>query len=79
MAKKNIERKTRYPPFGLFNKVIVYFKDERSSSSTLIIALTNLVSCFVIQSTCRSCFGHSMSKVAQYYAIDDSKVYTQGF
>jgi hypothetical protein len=34
--------------FGLFNKVIVYFKNERSNSNTLVIALTNLVSCFTI-------------------------------
>jgi hypothetical protein len=32
--------------FGLFIKVIAYVKDERSNLSTLINALTSVISCY---------------------------------
>jgi hypothetical protein len=52
--------------FGLLAKVIVYVKDERSNLSTLINALTSVISCSPFQLPCPflgSCFGHAMSKV----------------
>jgi len=63
--------------FGLLDKVIEYVKDERSNLNTLIFALTFIVSCFTLQQTCPfvgSCFGHAMSKVAQY-VTNDNNVY----
>jgi hypothetical protein len=35
--------------FVLFNKVIVYVKDEGSNLGTLIVILTSMVSCFPLQ------------------------------
>jgi hypothetical protein len=52
------------------------FKDEGFNLNILTFALTFIVYCFALQLTCqilRSCFGHAMSKLAQY-AIDDIKV-----
>jgi hypothetical protein len=63
--------------FGLLDKVIEYVKDERSNLNTLIFALTSIVSCFTLQQACPfvgSCFGHAMSKVAQY-VTNDNNVY----
>jgi len=52
--------------FGLLVKVIAYVKDERSNLSTLINALTSVISCSPFQLPCHffgSCFRHVMSKV----------------
>jgi hypothetical protein len=62
--------------FGLLDKIIAYVKNERSNLNILTFALTFIVSCFIFQLACPfvgSCFGHAMSKVAQY-ATDDNKV-----
>jgi hypothetical protein len=52
--------------FGLLIKVIAYVKDERSNLSTLINALTSVISCSPFQLPCPF-FGsysrHAMSKV----------------
>ncbi len=58
---------------GLLNKVIPYVKGERLKLSTLILTLTNVVTCFLFQLSnpfVGSCFGHAMSKICQY-AYDD--------
>jgi len=63
--------------FGLLDKVIAYVKDEGFNLNILIFALTYIVSRFALQLTCQfvgSCFGHAMSKVAQY-ATNNNKVY----
>jgi hypothetical protein len=62
--------------FGLLDKIIAHVQNERSNLNILTFALTFIVSCFVFQLAypfVRSCFGHAMSKVAQY-AIDDNEV-----
>jgi hypothetical protein len=70
------EVKSLLDSFGLFDKVIAYVKNERSNLNILTFVLTFIVSCFIFQLACPfagSCFGHAMSKVAQY-ANDDNKV-----
>jgi hypothetical protein len=55
--------------FGLLTKVIAYVKDERSNLNTITYTLTFVLSCYSLQLACpfvSSCFGHAMSKVAQY-------------
>ncbi len=62
--------------FGLLNKVIAYVKDEGSNLASLIITLTSIVSCSILKLVfpfIGSCFGHGMSKVAQF-AINETKV-----
>jgi hypothetical protein len=62
--------------FGLFNKVIIYVKDEGSNLNTLTNALTNVVYYSPLPLACPfigSCFGHAMFKVAQC-AINDTKL-----
>jgi hypothetical protein len=51
--------------FGLFDKVIIYVKDESSSLNTLTNALKSIVSCSPLQFLTPfvgSCFGHAISK-----------------
>jgi len=55
--------------FELLDKVITYVKDKGSNLNTLTNALTNVVYYSPLQLACPfvgSCFGHAMSKVAQY-------------
>jgi hypothetical protein len=64
----------------LFNKVIVYVKDEGSNLNTLINALKSIFLCSLLQlftPFVGSCFGHAMSKAAQC-ATSDAKI-CQGF
>ncbi len=61
---------------GLLNKVIAYVKGGRLNISTLILTLTNVVTCFLFQLSnpfVGSCFGHAMSKICQY-VYDDFNV-----
>ncbi len=61
--------------FRLLDKVITYVKDEGSNLNTLTFALTFIVSCFAFQQACPfvgSCFGHAMSKEAQYVTNDNN-------
>jgi hypothetical protein len=53
--------------FGLLVKVITYVEGERSNLSTLMNALTSVISCSPFQLPCPflgSYFKHAMSKVA---------------
>lgn len=62
--------------FGLLNQVIAYVKHKRSNLNTLTSTLIYVVFYFSLWLACPfvgSCFGHAMSKVAQY-ATDDIKM-----
>jgi hypothetical protein len=53
--------------FGILVKVIAYVKDERSNLSTLLNALTSVISCSPFQLPCPFLglyFRHAMSKLA---------------
>jgi len=62
--------------FGLLNKVIAFVKDKGANLRIMTTTLKNIVSCDMLDFPtpfAGTCWGHVMSKVAQY-AIDDSKV-----
>ncbi len=63
--------------FCLFDKVIAFVKDECPNLNTLTNALKSTIFCSPFQLPTPFvglCFGHAMSKVAQY-ATNDAKVY----
>ncbi len=65
--------------YGLNVKILAYVKDEGNNLSTMISALTSVVSCELLGLTTPligSCWGHAMSKCCQY-VIDDTKVSTR--
>jgi hypothetical protein len=77
MCNNDKLRKILLYSFGLLDKVIAYVKDGGFNLNILIFALTYIVFCFAFQLACPfvgSCFGHAMSKVAQY-ATNKNKVY----
>jgi hypothetical protein len=62
--------------FGLLDKVIAYVKDEGNNLVSFTIVLTLVVSCSTLKLVSPfigSCFGHAISKVAQY-ATNETKV-----
>jgi hypothetical protein len=62
--------------FGLHNQVIAYVKDKGLNLNTQTSILTYVVFYFSLWLACPfvgSCFGHAMSKVAQY-ATNDTKM-----
>ncbi len=62
--------------FGLFDQVISYVKDKGLNLNTLTSSLTYVVSYSSLWLACPfvgSCFGHAMSKVAQYATNDTKK------
>lgn len=61
--------------YQLTNKVIVYVKDKGINLNMFTFALTNVVSCELLQLPSPlngTCFGHVMSKAHQH-AINDTK------
>jgi hypothetical protein len=63
--------------FGLLDKVIGFMKDEGINLGTMTTTLKNIVSCDMLDLPtpfARTCWGHVMSKTAQY-ATNDNKVY----
>jgi hypothetical protein len=62
--------------FGLLNKVIAFVKDKGANLRTMTTTLKSIVFCAMLDLPTpfpRTCWGHVMSKIAQY-AVDDSKV-----
>jgi len=62
--------------YQLTNKVIAYVKNENTNLNILAFALTNVISCELLQLPSPFngiCFGHVMSKACQH-AINDTKL-----
>jgi hypothetical protein len=61
--------------FQLTDKVIMHVKNEGSNLNTLVITLSSVVSCALLQVEqpfVGFCFGHAMPKACQY-AMNDTK------
>jgi hypothetical protein len=68
------ELKAMLEKFGLTSKVLCYVKDEGANLASMIITLRLIISCEALSLLVPfdgACFGHAMSKVAQYTTNDD--------
>ncbi len=60
--------------FGLTSTVLCYVKDKGNNLETMTTTLKSTISYEALNLPipfARACFGHAMSKVAQYVTIDD--------
>ncbi len=66
--------KTMLETFGLTSKVLCYEKDKGTNLASMTTTLKSIISCETLSLLVLfdgACFGHAMSKVAQYATNDD--------